>query len=162
MAAVKKSSLSASLEDYLEAIYNLTAESNVARSKDIAKSLGVSKSSVTGALRLLKRKGLVNYKPYDYVTLTKTGWNTAAEIVQRHDILKSFFVDLLGIEADIAQQAACKTEHALGPEVIARLLCFIEFMTRENKDGFDFVTKFGKFYKGRLKNNRSRKNKHGK
>ena len=157
MLAAKNSDLSASLEDYLEAIYNLSGESNVARSKDIAKSLGVSMSSVTGALRHLKRKGLANYKPYDYVTLTKTGQSTAAEIVRRHDILKSFFVDLLGIDSNVAQQAACKTEHALGQEVIARLLCFIEFMGKENKDGCDLVTKFGKFYKNRLKNSRGKK-----
>ena len=49
MASAKNNKLSASLEDYLEAIFNLAGESNVARSKDIAKLLGVSKSSVTGA-----------------------------------------------------------------------------------------------------------------
>ena len=70
MVTAKSDNLSASLEDYLEAILNLTSESNVARSKDIAKLLSVSRSSVTGALRVLKKKGLANYKPYDYVTLT--------------------------------------------------------------------------------------------
>ena len=50
--------LSASLEDYLEAILNIAGESNTARSKDIAESLGVAKSSVTGALKGLAKKGL--------------------------------------------------------------------------------------------------------
>lgn len=71
--AAKGNKLSASLEDYLEAIFNLAGESNVARSKDIAQSLGVSKASVTGALRVLKEKELANYKPYDFVTLTEVG-----------------------------------------------------------------------------------------
>lgn len=152
MATAKNSNLSASLEDYLEAIYNLAGESKVARSKDIAKLLGVSKSSVTGALRLLKKRDLANYKPYDYVTLTETGQSAAAEIVRRHDILESFFVNLLGVDSDIAQKTACKAEHTLGPEVVARLLCFIEFVTKENRDGNDLVGKFGKFCKNRLKN----------
>jgi len=51
MAAAQSANLSASLEDYLEAIFNLAGESNIARSKDIAKLLGVSRASVTGALR---------------------------------------------------------------------------------------------------------------
>ena len=55
----KKVNLSASLEDYLEAIFNLARKTDVARSRDIAEKLDVSKSSVTGALRLLKKKALL-------------------------------------------------------------------------------------------------------
>ena len=143
----KNYNLSASLEDYLEAILNLVRESSFARSRDIAKSLGVSRASVTGALRMLKKKGLANYKPYDYVTLTESGRAAAAEIAQKHKILKSFFINVLGVEADIAQQAACKAEHELGAEIIAKLLCFIEFVTQSGKNGFDLADEFQKFCK---------------
>ena len=142
--------LSASLEDYLEAIFNLAKESKVARSKDIAKSLCVSQASVTGALRVLKEKGLANYKPYDYVTLTETGRAAAAQVAKKHKILKSFFIDVLGIEPGIAQEAACKAEHTLGPEVIARLLCFIEFITQNDKSGHNLSDKFKRFFENRL------------
>jgi len=143
----KNDNLSASLEDYLEAIYNLAGKSKVARSKDIAKMLGVSKSSVTGALRILKKKGLANYRPYDFVTLTDAGQAAAAEIARKHDILKSFFIDLLGVNPDTAQRAACRAEHTLGPKVIARLLHFTEFVTKKNKNGYDLATKFKKYSK---------------
>jgi len=146
-----KSNLSASLEDYLEAIFNLAGQDNVARSKDIAELLGVSKSSVTGALRVLKKKGLANYKPYDSITLTTAGQAAAAEVARKHNILKSFFVKVLGIEKDISQRAACKAEHTLGPEVIARLLLFIEFVTKNNEKGYDLADKFKKFYKNSKK-----------
>lgn len=152
MVVSKNNNLSASLEDYLEAIFNLAGESNVARSKDIAKLLGVSKSSVTGALRVLKEKGLANYKPYDSVTLTKSGQRSATEIVRKHNILKSFFVNVLGIEKDIAQQAACKAEHVLGPRVITKLLCFIEFVTKKSEKGYNLANEFEKFCKNRLQN----------
>jgi len=141
--------LSASLEDYLEAIFNLAGQSNVARSKDIAKILRVSKSSVTGALRALKQKGLANYRPYDYVTLTDTGQAAAAEVARKHNVLKSFFIKVLGIETNAAQQAACKAEHMLGPEVISRLLRFIEFVTQQSKDGNDLAGRFHEFCKER-------------
>ena len=149
IVTAKSNNLSASQEDYLEAILNLANESNFARSKDIAKSLGVSQASVTGALRVLKKKGLANYKPYDYVTLTEPGRAAAAEIATKHNILKSFFVDVLGVESDVAQQAACKAEHTLGPEIIAKLLCFIEFVTQSSKNGCDLADEFQKFCKNR-------------
>ena len=147
MAAFKKSELSASLEDYLEAIFNLSGGAETARSKEIARVLGVSKASVTGALRVLKRKGLVNYKPYDTVTLTEKGKATAAEIARKHEILKSFFINVLGVKAEVGQQAACKAEHALGPEISTRLLSFIKFITAGNGTGGDVVDKFKKFYR---------------
>ena len=146
MVTAKSDNLSASLEDYLEAILNLTNESNVARSRDIAEQLGVSRASVTGALRVLKKKGLANYKPYHYVTLTKSGRTAAAEIVNKHNVLKSFFVDVLGVESDIAQRAACKAEHSLGPEIIEKLLCFIEFVTQSSKNGCNLANEFQKFF----------------
>jgi len=151
MTVTESNNLSASLEDYLEAIFNLAGESNAARSKDIAKLLSVSKSSVTGALRALRKKGLANYKPYDYVTLTDVGQEAAAEVVRKHNILKAFFVKVLGVEADIAQQAACKAEHILGPEVIARLLCFIEFITQSGKNGHNLAGEFQQLCEDRLR-----------
>ena len=149
MAAANNNDLSASLEDYLEAIFNIASQSKIARSKDIAKMLGVSKSSVTGALRALKEKGLANYEPYGYATLTRAGQAAAAEIARKHSILKSFFVNVLGIQADVAHKAACEAEHALGPAIIAKLLLFIEFMAQSGKNSCDAADKFKRFCENR-------------
>lgn len=155
MPTGQSTDLSASLEDYLEAIFNLARESNIARSKDIAELLGVSRASVTGALRVLKKKGLANYKPYDYVTLTKPGRAAAAEIAEKHKILKSFFINVLGVEPDLAQQAACRAEHALGPGIIARLMSFIEFVTHSSKNGCDLAEQFQEFCRSSSKRGRT-------
>ena len=144
---VKNNSLSASLEDYLEAIFNLAGESKVARSKDIAQMLGVSRASVTGALRTLKERDLANYKPYGYITLTDDGKTVAKEVIQKHNIISSFFINVLGVDHEIAQKAACKAEHTLGPEVIKRLLYFIEFVTIYSKNNYDVNAEFKKFYR---------------
>ena len=151
MTRAESGGLTASLEDYLEAIFNLSNQSNIARSKDIARLLGVSRASVTGALRVLKKKGLANYEPYDYVTLTEPGRTAAAEIASKHDILKSFFINVLGVEPDVAQKAACKAEHALGPGIIAKLLSFIEFVSQGSENGSDLTGEFEEFCKGRDK-----------
>jgi DtxR family Mn-dependent transcriptional regulator len=62
--------LSASLEDYLEVIAHIITEKQVARAKEIAAALKVSRSSVTEAFRSLAKKGLINYAPYEVITLT--------------------------------------------------------------------------------------------
>lgn len=124
---------------------NLSADSKVARSKDIAEALEVSRSSVTGALRTLAQKRLVNYKPYGFITLTDPGRALAEKVVRRHNIIKSFFVNVLGVEATTAGQAACKAEHALGPQIVARLLHFIEFVTARNNNGLDLAKQFAQF-----------------
>ncbi len=144
-AAVRN--LSSSLEDYLEAIFNLTVTDEVARSKDIADSLKVAKSSVTGALRTLAEKQLVNYKPYGYVTLTPAGRAAAERVARKHNIIKSFFVDILGVDDTLAQDAACKAEHALGPDIIKRLLDFTEFITCQNGNGHNLAREFRNFHR---------------
>ena len=81
---VKAEALSASLEDYLEAIFHIVARNQVARAKDISLRMKVSGPSVTGALRSLSEKGLINYAPYDVITLTDKGNALAEDVVRRH------------------------------------------------------------------------------
>ncbi len=126
----KNNVLSASQEDYLEAILNVADGSGMARSTDIAVSLGVAKPSVTGAIKLLAHRGLVNYKPYGCVTFTQKGFSQAGRVAQRHEIIKSFFMDVLGVDAAVAQKAACKAEHLLGPVIISRMRDFTNLTKR--------------------------------
>ncbi|MHC5158242.1 MAG: metal-dependent transcriptional regulator [Planctomycetota bacterium] len=146
MAIRTDEKLSASLEDYLEAIYHLTVGQDVARSKDIADSMGVSRASVTGALRALSEKGLVHYKPYGYTTLTEKGRQAAGRVARRHEILSQFFEDLLGVDAATAETAACKAEHTLGPEITARLMAFVEFLSQTQDDGKDVAQQFQAYW----------------
>ncbi|MGD9237890.1 MAG: metal-dependent transcriptional regulator [Desulfobacterales bacterium] len=120
--------LSSNMEDYLEAIFHISEEKQAARAKDIADRMGVNKSSVTGALRSLSEKGLVNYVPYDIVTLTAKGKKLAVEIVRRHAALKEFFIKILLIDPDEAEEASCRVEHAVSKNIIDRLVRFVEFM----------------------------------
>lgn len=138
--------LSSSLEDYLEAIYNLADENKITRSKDIAEALNVAKPSVTGALKTLSEKGLVNYEPYGYITLTETGAKRASTIARKHDIIKSFFTDVLGVDKMTAQTAACKVEHSLGPAIISRLLSLIEFSKKKDEAGRNLAQRLQQYY----------------
>jgi len=141
----EKLGLSASLEDYLEAIHNLSSKTGAVRSKDIAKRLAVARASVTGALRLLKGKGLANYEPYGPVTLTPSGQRIASEVAAKHRVLKAFFVNILGVNDLDAQRAACRAEHAMGSDIIERLLSFVEYVDHGRLNGRDLVKEFQQF-----------------
>lgn len=122
--------LSASLEDYIEAIYHIVAEKQAVRAKDIARRLGVKNSSVTAALRSLAEKGLINYAPYDVITLTAEGKRLSEDIIQRHEALRDFFVKVLSLDEELSDKAACKMEHALPREILDPLTEFVEFVER--------------------------------
>ncbi len=137
--------LSSNMEDYLEAIYNIVQEKNAARSKDIAEKLGVNRSSVTGALHSLAEKKLINYTPYDFVTLTPRGEKLAEGISHRHMVLREFFVDMLGIGEEEAEESACRMEHAASELLLERLERFITFLKTCPRAGMRWIDKFGYF-----------------
>jgi DtxR family transcriptional regulator, Mn-dependent transcriptional regulator len=140
MEAVAK--LSSSLEDYLEAIYHLECRDNSARASDIARSLDVSGASVTGALHALSSKKMINYKPYQDITLTAEGRRLAGEVVSRHQTLHRFFVDVLDVEEELAQRAACRMEHSLPRTILERLQNFVEYIDASGKRGDELIEKF--------------------
>ena len=91
LIAKTKKRLSPSLEDYLEAVLELVRSGKVARVRDIARRLKVGMPSVSIALRALAERGLVNYDPYELVTLTEHGQRLGREIDRRHHVLGKFF-----------------------------------------------------------------------
>jgi DtxR family Mn-dependent transcriptional regulator len=121
-------SISASLEDYLEAIYHICSAKQAARAKDIVQRLGVHNSSVTQALRSLGDKGLINYAPYDIVTLTPEGRALAENVLRRHRTLHSFLTGVLAIDPGTAEESACRMEHAIDGVILERLVQFLEFL----------------------------------
>ncbi len=135
--------LSASLENYLEAIWLLVREHTVARSKDIARRLKVNRSSVTGALQALRDRGLVNYEPYGYVTLTEEGSSAAQRVLRRHETLRDFFVRVLSIDEAEADEAACRMEHGISKPIVDRLLEFAAFVETCPRAGPRWIRGFG-------------------
>ncbi len=136
--------LSESLEDYLEIIFNLISEKRVARVKDIAKLKDVRMASVTGALKRLAQENLIEYKAREFVLLTPEGENLARQLVQRHEFLTNFLVDILKVEPSIAEEDACAMEHYLHIETIERFAGLYEFLTSCVWDGEPILGRFHK------------------
>jgi len=122
-----ESQVSSSLEDYLEAIYHTVEAKGAARAKDLVLRLGVHNSSVTQALRSLSEKKLVNYAPYDVITLTDSGERIALDVIKRHQTLSEFLEKVLGLPAPEADEGACRMEHAINAPILDRLVKFVEY-----------------------------------
>ena len=120
----KAGALTAALEDYLEAILNLSRFDKAARSRDIAEALNVHKSTVTAALKSLGQMNLINYSPYEAVTLTSEGRRLAEDVANRHSALKDFFVDVLKVDVVTAESAACGMEHSVPREIVDKMAAF--------------------------------------
>lgn len=118
--------LSEPLEDYLETIAALSAESGFARITDIAASMSVKKPSVSSALNVLAERGLVEYAKYKPVVLTARGKSVAQNVRRKHELLRNFFTSFLGVDAADADLAACKMEHALADHIMDKLVAFLK------------------------------------
>jgi len=137
--------LSASLEDYLEAIFHIVEDKQAVRAKDISRRMSVNSSSVTGALHAMAERGLVNYEPYEVITLTPEGEAAARDVIQRHEGLRDFLIEILGVDAVQADEAACRMEHAMSHEILERLDQFVEFVAECPDGGAERIKKFNDY-----------------
>ena len=145
----EKPALSTSMEDYLEAISILEDNKKYVRVRDIASHMKVKMPSVTGALKSLSEKKLVNHEKYEYVELTRQGAAIAQEIRRRHSTILRFLTEVLNVDPESAERDSCGMEHAISADTMDRLLKLIECMN-ECPDGipgclrrFDYYVKHG-------------------
>ena len=140
-----ESRLSESQENYMEAILAIVEQKRAARGKDIAVSLKVKPSSVSAALRLLSDRGLINYAPYDIITLTDAGEKIARDVALRHEKLRYFLENILCIDSLEADTAACGLEHAVSTQVLERLVKFVQFVEQCPRTGQPWIEEFSQF-----------------
>ena len=101
-----------SAEDYLEAILVLSRKGGGVRSVDIATMLGVSKPSVSHAMKLLREDGYIAMDRYGTVTLMEKGAEIANRIYERHTVLTKM-LEGLGVCNEVARADACKMEQGI-------------------------------------------------
>lgn len=99
-------------EMYLETIYILSRESSTVRGIDVGEYMGFSKPSVSRAIGLLKKDGLVITDEQGYIKLTEDGEKRAERIYERH-LLLSGLLRNLGVDEKTAEEDACRIEHYL-------------------------------------------------
>lgn len=115
-SAVEK--LTVAMENYLEAVYELSQAGSGARLTDIAARMGVTKASANNAMAVLSEKGLITNEKYQEITLTPEGVTLARLVSGKHAALQRFFIEVLGVDAAIAEADACAIEHVVSRETI--------------------------------------------
>jgi len=120
-------------EEYLEAMYILFLKKKSIRVKDLAKLLGVKPSSVVNYLKKLRNLGLISYEKYDVIALSPEGEEIAKRIYRRHEIIKRFLTDILGVPEDIAEEDACYIEHGIHEETFKKIEEFTRKRIKNSK-----------------------------
>lgn len=114
--------LSATVEEYLETIYNMSAEGEVVIGARLAEKFHVSAPTVTEMLKRLVRDGYVEMDNKRQVMLTEAGNQAAEAVLRRHRLTERFLVDMLGMQWHQVHEEACRLEHFISGAVEARVI----------------------------------------
>jgi DtxR family transcriptional regulator, Mn-dependent transcriptional regulator len=113
--------LTAPVEDYLKAIYDIQQGSGAATTNSLADRLDLAPASVSGMVRRLATQGLLEHEPYRGARLTDAGRLAALRTLRRHRILESYLTSALGIPWDDVHAEAELLEHAVSDALIDRM-----------------------------------------
>src|SRR5215469_771601 len=114
--------LSATVEEYLETIYNMSAEDEPVIGARLAAKFRVSAPTVTEMLKRLVRDGYVTMNNKRHITLTDEGNKAAEAVLRRHRLTERFLVDMLGMQWHQVHEEACRLEHFISGAVEARVI----------------------------------------
>jgi DtxR family Mn-dependent transcriptional regulator len=115
-------SLSATVEEYLETVYNMNMEDEVVIGARLAEKFRVAPPTVTEMLKRLVRDGYIEMDSKRQVTLTEAGNRAAEAVLRRHRLTERFLVDMLGMQWHQVHEEACRLEHFISGAVEARVI----------------------------------------
>jgi DtxR family Mn-dependent transcriptional regulator len=113
--------LTATQEDYLEAIYRITRSERDVHTSELAMRLGCKLPTVTRTVQKLVDLGFVSHESRGTIDLTRGGRAIAEHLVHRHEDLVRFLSDVLGLSEQQAEEDACKLEHGMSALASQRL-----------------------------------------
>ncbi len=122
---MEQNKISASLEDYIESIHQISQEKQVVKAIDLSKRLEVKRSSVAEAIKNLQKRELVTYENNE-ILLTEKGLEIAKEVITRHTTLYNFFAKILNVDSEEAQLNACRVEHVITENAFKNLSKFVD------------------------------------
>ena len=115
----------ATVEDYLQEIYNLQAEGKTAITARLAERIGVSLPTAWATLQRMQRDGLAEVRDRHDIHLTEQGTEAAESIKRRHYLTERLLVDILGLDWADAHEEAHRIEHAVSPRVEERIMAVL-------------------------------------
>ena len=121
--------LTHSATHYLFAVHDLIKDQGYARVTDVARELGIARSSSSLGLKNPIEKGFLKEDNNKFIHLSPMGKSCVEEIIGKKVVLKRFFQDILKVKPHQAEIDTCKIEHLISSETGANLLHFIRLMS---------------------------------
>ena len=109
-----------SAENYLECILMIKNEKGFVRSIDVANELGVSKPSVSVAMKNFREEGYIEIDENGWISLSEKGLPIAERMYERHKILSQALM-ALGVSEQTALADSCKIEHDISQETFDKI-----------------------------------------
>lgn len=109
-------------QDYLKVIWSAVewGEPPIT-TKALAERFATSQANVSGTMRRLQARGLVDYEPYKPVRLTELGLRLAIAMVRRHRLIETFLAETLGYGWEEVHDDAERLEHAASDRFLTRI-----------------------------------------
>ena len=126
MENIREMSISSTLKEYLEVIYDMSKKGSGARTTDIAKRLGISKPSVNRAVGTLKAKGYVTHEPYGAVLLTDKGRELGEYSGNRNRMVKRFLINVLKMNDADAEKEAVQIARSISFVTAEKMRSYME------------------------------------
>lgn len=120
--------LSASLEHYLRAIWEVRTQRGYARLSDVARELKVAPPTLSVGIRSLAARGLVAHDDHRFLLLTPEGERVAREVHHRFAVMHTFLREVLGVPEAEAQADACLIEHGVSAMTTERVLHLLKLL----------------------------------
>ena len=115
----------ATVEDYLQVIYDRLADGKTVIAARLAEGIGVSSPTAWATLQRMQRDGLVKLSERRDINLTASGTTAAESIKRRHYLTERLLVDILGLDWAAAHEEAHRIEHAVSPKVEERIMAVL-------------------------------------
>ncbi|AWX44748.1 putative HTH-type transcriptional regulator [Flagellimonas maritima] len=132
-------------ENYIKTIFHLGGNnSELVATNSIAEQMKTKPSSVTDMAKKLAEKNLINYVPYQGVSLTSFGKKTALSIIRKHRLWEVFLVKKLDFSWDEVHEVAEQLEHIKSEKLIDKIDELLEF-PKYDPHGDPIPSKDGKF-----------------
>ena len=114
-----------SAENYLETIFMLNREKGYARSIDVANELGVSKPSVSVAMKHFREDGYITIEEDGALKLTEKGEEIAERVFERHQVIAKALI-ALGVDEETAYEDSCKIEHDISQKSFEKIKAYLD------------------------------------
>jgi Mn-dependent DtxR family transcriptional regulator len=137
-------SLTASMEDYIEMIFRLTVTNGFTRINELSQSLNIQPSSATKMVQRLAEMGYIKYEKYGFIMLEEKGKTIGSWLLKRHNIIENF-IRIIGVGDSKILQETEKIEHTLSNETTACFDRFVIFL----QSNPDIISRYAAFNTGR-------------